>query len=101
MIRRGKTRGWLSLPTTSLRNWAGLHEVQLNGAEIGPLAGHEEKGAAIRVAECLPAERPLMVVPHDLILSLEAVQLQVKSDRHLKGVLEATGDFARVRSKQK
>lgn len=98
MIRRGKAQGWLSLPSSSLRSWAVVNELQLRGVEIGHLPGHENKGAAIRAQQDLSAEQSLMVVPHELILSLEAVQLHAKSDRHLRDVLDSTGDFARVRS---
>lgn len=39
---------------------------------------------------------PLLVVPKELIISRQNIELLAKSDRHLREVLEATGDFGRV-----
>lgn len=40
----------------------------------------------------------LITVPKDLILSLENVWVFAKSDRHLREVLEAVGEYSRVPS---
>jgi hypothetical protein len=40
---------------------------------------------------------PLLVVPKDLIVSRANIELVARSDRHLREVLEAVGDFGRVR----
>lgn len=39
----------------------------------------------------------LMTVPQSLVLSLENVWIYSKADRHLREVLEAVGEYARVR----
>jgi hypothetical protein len=39
---------------------------------------------------------PLLVVPKDLIISRENIELLAKADRHLRELLEALGDFGRV-----
>ena len=38
----------------------------------------------------------LMRIPPELVLSLANVWIYAKSDQHLREVLEATGDYARV-----
>lgn len=38
-----------------------------------------------------------MVVPRELILSRENIDVFAKSDQHLKEVLDSLGDFGRVR----
>ena len=99
MIRRGKEAKWLSSSTTSLRSWTVIHDIELNNIDIGTLPGLESKGSAIKAQNALtgPLEKPLMIVPRELILSLQSVQLHAKSDRHLRDVLDASGDFGRVR----
>ena len=49
------------------------------------LAGHEED------------DNLLLTVPQSLVLSLENVWIHAKADPDLKQVLEALGDFTRVR----
>ena len=45
------------------------------------------------------ADNPLlMTVPSEVVLSLENVWIYAKSDRYLRQVLEATGDYSRVSS---
>lgn len=100
MFRRGKTQGWLELPTSSLRDWAAINNVELNGVDFGPIPGFDERGSAVKASRSRDSssQEPLIVVPRELILSCESVQVFAKSDRHLREVLEAVGDFGRVRT---
>lgn len=99
MIRRGRAQGWLKLPIESLEPWARFNGVHSNGISTGVIAGHEERGSAIRATTTLTQEHnPIMTVPSDLIVSKENVYLHAKSDRHLREVLEALGESGQVRS---
>jgi hypothetical protein len=98
MIKRGRQEGWLRKPIDALPPWATFHGVKFNGVEIGPLPGFKYRGSTVIAARELQAGNvePLLVVPKDLIISRENIELFARSDRHLREVLEATGDFGRV-----
>ena len=83
------------LDAGSAARWAQLNSVELNGIEISKLPG--SKGFGILAKQDVTEENAiLMTVPKDLILSLNNVWLYAKSDYHLREVLEAVGDFAKV-----
>ncbi len=90
-----------TLPTTALPGWARLNGIEFDGVGIERLTDHGiDKGSAVVARRELTREggnEQLMLVPKDLILSLEAVWNYAKSDKHLREVLEAAGVFARVR----
>ena len=98
MIRTGRTKGWLKQPIDTLPTWATFHGVAFNGIRIGPLPGFEDRGSTI-IADCeLEGGKvePLLIVPKELIISRQNIDLFARSDRHLRKVLEATGEFGRV-----
>ncbi len=98
MIRRGKDEGWLSLPPSSLRPWADLQGVTFNGVEIGTLPESEAKGSALlaTTSSLDTVASPLLIVPRDIILSKDNIELYAKSDTHLRKILDATGSFGTV-----
>jgi hypothetical protein len=98
MIRRGRTEGWLKQPIDVLPRWASFHGVAFNGVNIGPLPGFEDRGSTVIADEKLHGGnvKPLLVVPKELIISRENIELIAKSDHHLREVLDAIGDFGRV-----
>lgn len=98
MIKRGRQEGWLKEPIDALPTWATFHGVKFNGVKIGPLPGFEERGSTVIAARELQGGSvdPLLEVPRDLIISRENIELFARSDRHLREVLEAIGDFGRV-----
>ncbi|KAJ9665329.1 hypothetical protein H2201_004621 [Coniosporium apollinis] len=97
MIRRGRVEGWLRLPISAFKPWADLNGVTFNGIKVGPLPGHEDRGSTVIAERALSdGEDPLMVVPRDLVLSLEGVQIHARSDRNLQELLDALGDFGRT-----
>jgi hypothetical protein len=98
MIRSGRANGWLTQPIGALPTWATFHGVSFNGIKIGPLPGFEERGSTVIADRELEGGKvePLLVVPKELIISQQNIELLAKSDRHLREVLEATGDFGRV-----
>lgn len=100
MIRRGRKEGWLREPITALPRWAAFHGVKFNGVKVGPLSGYDYRGSTVIADRKLEAGKvePLLVVPKDLIISLSNIDLLARSDRHLREVLDAVGDFGRVRS---
>jgi len=73
--------------------------VVLDEVSVGPLPGLEHRGSTVIAKRNMTGgdENPLMVVPRDLVLSLENVQDHAKSDKHLRAVLDALGDHGRVR----
>ncbi|KAF1983927.1 SET domain-containing protein [Aulographum hederae CBS 113979] len=98
MIRRGRADGWLRLPVAALKPWASFNGVKYDGIRVAPLAGYEDRGSTVIAERRLEggSEGPLMVVPRDLVLSLEFVQSQLKVDKNLREALEALGDFGRT-----
>ena len=99
MIRRGRTEGWLKQPIDAFSIWAEFHGVKFGAVKIGPLPGFEHRGSTIIANRSLVGgdEEPLMVVPKELIVSRQNIDLIAKSDLHLKELLDAVGDFGRVR----
>jgi hypothetical protein len=98
MIRTGRARGWLKQPIDALPAWAAFHGVSFNGVKVGPLPGLEERGSTVIAARDLHGGNvePLLVVPKDLIISRQNIDLLAKADRHLRELLDALGDFGRV-----
>ncbi|KAI1912631.1 hypothetical protein LOZ65_005971, partial [Ophidiomyces ophidiicola] len=109
-----------SLPITALAAWAKLNDVCLDGIEVRSLpptttttttkadgggGGLHEKGAGLfatrdrQPAQARPAgddgPEVLVRVPADLVLALTTVETHAKSDRYLREVLDATGDFGK------
>jgi hypothetical protein len=98
MIRRGREDGWLKQSVDTLPRWATFHGVIFNGVTVGPLQGYEERGSTVIADRELEGGKvePLLVVPKDLIISRLNIDLHAKSDRQLREVLDAIGDFGRV-----
>ena len=81
------------LPVSALPAWAKFNGISLNGATISKLAG--DRGLGV-VGDGGNSDRTLMLVPADLILSVQNVFIFAKSDQHLREVLQAVGDYSRV-----
>lgn len=97
-----------SIPIEAIPAWARLNGVSLSGVAFRRLQSEDgtDKGNAVVATEQRCNGDPvgedshpeiLIGVPSDLVLSLESVGTYAKSDRYLRGVLEAVGDFGRVR----
>ena len=90
-----------TLPVTVLPAWTKLSGIEFYGVLIEHLTDHGiDKGSAIVATQNSSGkgDEQLMIVPKDMILSLEAVEQYAKSDKHLREVLDAVGHYARVRS---
>lgn len=98
MIRRGRAEGWLKRPVDALLSWAEFHGVKFNDVKIGPLSGFEHRGSTVIATRELVygQEEPLIVVPRELILSRDNIDVFAKADQHLRDLLDALGDFGRV-----
>lgn len=84
-----------TLPIDQLGAWARLNNVEFNGVKI--MASQGDKGSGLVTTAERSIDNPLlMTIPNDLVLSLENVWVYAKSDKHLRQVLEATGDYSRV-----
>lgn len=81
------------LPVSAIPAWAKFNRISLNGVTISKLAG--DRGLGV-VGDGGNSDRTLMLVPADLILSVQNVSIFAKSDQHLREVLQAVGDFSRV-----
>jgi hypothetical protein len=103
MIRRGRTEGWLKESIHILPAWASFNGVKFNAVKVGPLPGYEDRGSTVIADDTLQGgdAEPLLVVPKDLIISRQNIELLAKSDHHLRELLDALGDFGRVRQFQK
>ena len=77
-----------------LSAWAQVNRVAYNGISICAIPN---RGTGLAVTASVAEKTPLMLVPKDLILSLEQVWIHAKADRHLRQVLEAMGEYARVK----
>ncbi|KAG2009200.1 hypothetical protein GB937_007977 [Aspergillus fischeri] len=90
------------LPIEALSTWAKLNGMSLEGIAFQKLHGEHgtDKGTAIvataeKKDEDAEADT-LLTVPSDLALTLEYVHNHAKTDRHLREVLDAVGDFGRT-----
>jgi hypothetical protein len=96
-------------PTTNdLETWALLNNAQFNGVKCADTGDHDRGSGLIATRdlkagdededenEDLPPPMPLIVVPRELVLSLERVGLEAKSDRDLRELLEVLGGFVSV-----
>jgi hypothetical protein len=101
MIRRGRAEGWLRRPVDAFPAWAEFHGVRFNHVRIGPLPGFEDRGSTVIACRDLRygSEEPVIVVPRELVLSRANIDIFSKADQHLREVLDAVGDFGRVRAK--
>lgn len=91
------------LPLGALLAWLRLNGVVTNGVAVQRLESAEsetDKGNAILAttenSNDPDDQQTLLQIPRDLVLSLESVHDYAKSDRDLREVLEAVGDFGRV-----
>jgi hypothetical protein len=91
------------LPIEHLRAWATLNDVKFNDTCVERITNPDgqHKGAGLFAARdfemSLDFETFLLSVPHELVLSMDLVHDYAKSDGHLRDVLEAVGEFGRVR----
>ena len=83
-----------TLSLDALSAWAQVNHVEFNGISVRAIPC---RGTGLAVTASVAEKAPLMLVPKDLILSMERVWIQAKADRHLREVLEAMGDYARVK----
>jgi hypothetical protein len=99
MFKKGRAEGWLRQPIEDLQVWAKFNGVKFNSIKIGPMPGFEDRGSTVIATRDLKGgeEDSLMIVPKDLIISRQNIDIIAKADHHLKQVLDATGDFGRVR----
>jgi hypothetical protein len=99
MIRRGRADGWLRRPVDALPAWAEFNGIKFNSVRVGPLPGFEHRGSTVIANRDLFGikEEILMLIPKELILSRQSVELAAKSDTHLREILEAVGSFGHVR----
>lgn len=83
------------LPVSAIPAWVKLNGVSFNGVTISQLTGDRGLGVVGDEGNS-ERTRPLMLVPADLILSVQNVFIFAKSDQHLREILEAVGDYSRV-----
>ncbi|KUJ18403.1 SET domain-containing protein [Mollisia scopiformis] len=84
----------LQLPINALPAWAKLNDVNFLDISVHDLGS--EKGYGLVTSRALSSEDvfdvpTLLIVPHDLILSAEAVEEHAKVDAHFKQLLEVFG----------
>lgn len=94
MIRRGRSEGWLSLPSSAVKPWADFSGIRLDAVKVDEIPG---RGCGLVATQTLDSDAPpLIKVPRDLVLSRECIEQYAKSDRTLRMVLDGLDDFGRV-----
>lgn len=92
------------LPIEALPAWIKLNGISFRDVEVKRMVTDDgiDKGAAV-LTTCAKESKEgssepeiLMAVPRDLVLSLDLVHTCAKSDRYLREVLEAMGEFGKV-----
>ncbi|KAI2721443.1 hypothetical protein DTO013E5_988 [Penicillium roqueforti] len=93
------------IPIESLPAWQRLSGVVVQGIEVHKIGSDEhgaDKGSALIATEAQTSSendanpKILLQIPPELVLSLETVHNHAKTDRYLRDVLEAIGDFGRT-----
>lgn len=96
-------REYITIET--LPAWQRLNGIVTQGISVHKIGSDQhgaDKGSALIATETQMSSendakpKILLQVPPELVLSLETVQNQAKTDGHLRDVLEAIGDFGRV-----
>lgn len=99
-------RDYLSLETLSA--WTKLNDISVHGVAFQKIQAEDgtDKGSAIVATQNKSNDETqtkgsspeiLLRIPADMVLSLQLVETHAKADRHLRDVLEAVGEFGRVR----
>ncbi|KAL2004113.1 hypothetical protein VTN02DRAFT_6577 [Thermoascus thermophilus] len=95
------------LPIEALPAWAKLNGITFNGVAFQRFRSEDgtDKGSGVVATESKFGGDPenedtkpeyLITVPRDMVLSLGLVENYAKSDRYLKEVLDAVGDYGRT-----
>ena len=90
------------LPIEQLQAWSLLNDVKLaNAAVAANITGKDgtNKGAGLVATEAIPRqafESLLLTVPADLIVSKNRVEQVARTDKYLREILIATGEWAQV-----
>jgi hypothetical protein len=93
------------IPIESLPAWQRLNGIVVQGIAVHKIGSDQhgaDKGSALIATEAQTSSehdtnpKILLKIPSELVLSLESVQNHAKTDRYLRDVLEAVGDFGRV-----
>jgi hypothetical protein len=90
-----------TLPLSALEPWSRLNDVTYLDCQTRKL--EDARGMGIVTLKKLSSqnisERPtLLIIPHDLVLSAEAVEEFAKVDQHLKELLTAAGGQVQSRN---
>ena len=82
------------LPSAAFSLWAESNGIRYHGVTVNY---REDRGyAVVATRDISPQEEPLITVPRELVLSAEAVHAQARSDRYLRGLLEAAQELSTV-----
>jgi hypothetical protein len=82
------------LPITALPAWSKLNDVNFLDIDVNDLGG--SKGFGLATERALSSKDTfdtptLLIIPHDLILSAEAIEEHGKVDKHFKQLLDVAG----------
>jgi hypothetical protein len=83
------------LPLEALPAWARLYDVEYHNVDFRPVDG---KGVGLVATDNISSshgQQFLMRIPHDLVLSQDAVDAYTKIDQNFKQLLEVAGHQAR------
>jgi len=82
------------LPIAALPAWSKLNDVSLIDISIQDLG--DSKGSGLVTSRALSSKNTydiptLLIIPHDLILSAEAIEEHAKVDQHFRELLKVAG----------
>jgi hypothetical protein len=87
----------MTRPISELEQWANLNDAIFHN--VKPASAGDNRGSGLIATKDLNGDEenePLLVIPRDLVLSKETVELLSKSDKDLRTLLEALGDFVQT-----
>lgn len=98
MLRSSQAQKWTpSLSIPKFKSWCQVNGITFDGVEVGSSTFEGGGGGVLADRDLVGGnEGPLMTIPREMILSRERVELQAKSDKWLREVLDATGEYGRV-----
>ena len=79
----------------SIPEWAKAHGVKLNGVSISKSESGYGWGVVATTVSTEPRHQ-FIVVPPELIINIDLIWRCSGTDPHLREILEANGDFAKV-----
>ena len=86
---------YVSLSASQLAGWALFNNVEMRGIKIEPHVLDEDgnaKGGGLEATAQHSEGEPLLIVPHDIVVSKEQITACARTDLRLRELLEALNE---------